>query len=232
MRFGQVEGTDIQILDPRFRRLFAGYVRVERLWTGAVWSEGPVWFPAGRYLVWSDIPSNRMLRWSEDFGPGFGVSRAVQQFQRQHHRQPGAARHLRAFDAAGDAHRDRRLDRRRRRPLAGQAAEFTQRRRGEVGRFGLVHRPVVRHRFGQRGRARRARNRRLPRLSGRSGQGGRAGDRRHAAAERPRLLARRAPSLRRRHRCDSTRRTVRATSGATRSQPTAAAFPAARCSPN
>ncbi len=68
MRFGQVEGTDIQILDPRFRRLFAGYVRVERLWTGAVWSEGPVWFPAGRYLVWSDIPSNRMLRWSEDLG--------------------------------------------------------------------------------------------------------------------------------------------------------------------
>ncbi len=68
MRFGQVEGTDIQILDPRFRRLFAGYVRVERLWTGAVWSEGPVWFPAGRYLVWSDIPSNRMLRWSEDSG--------------------------------------------------------------------------------------------------------------------------------------------------------------------
>ena len=68
MRFGQVEGTDIQILDPRFRRLFAGYVRVERLWTGAVWSEGPVWFPAGRYLVWSDIPLNRMLRWCEDSG--------------------------------------------------------------------------------------------------------------------------------------------------------------------
>lgn len=66
MRFGQVEGTDIQVLDPRFRRMFAGYMRVERLWTGAVWSEGPVWFPAGRYLVWSDIPNNRMLRWGED----------------------------------------------------------------------------------------------------------------------------------------------------------------------
>jgi gluconolactonase len=66
MHFGQIEGTDILVLDPRFRRMFAGYVRVERLWTGAVWSEGPAWFPAGRYLVWSDIPNNRMLRWGED----------------------------------------------------------------------------------------------------------------------------------------------------------------------
>ncbi len=68
MQFGQVEGTDVLIFDPRFKRLFAGYVRVQRLWTGAVWSEGPVWFPAGRYLVWSDIPNNRMLRWVEESG--------------------------------------------------------------------------------------------------------------------------------------------------------------------
>ena len=68
MHFGQIEGTDILGLDPRFKRLFAGYVRVERLWTGAVWSEGPVWFPAGRYLLWSDIPNNRMLRWAEESG--------------------------------------------------------------------------------------------------------------------------------------------------------------------
>ena len=68
MPFGQIEGTEVQVLDPRFRRLFAGYVRVQRHWTGAVWSEGPVWFPAGRYLVWSDIPNNRMLRWTEESG--------------------------------------------------------------------------------------------------------------------------------------------------------------------
>jgi gluconolactonase len=68
MGYGEIEGTGIEVLDPRFRRLFAGYVRVERLWTGATWSEGPVWFPAGRYLVWSDIPANRMLRWCEDSG--------------------------------------------------------------------------------------------------------------------------------------------------------------------
>jgi gluconolactonase len=68
MRFGQIEGTDILVLDPRFRTLAKDYARVERLWTGARWSEGPAWFPAGRYLVWSDIPNNRMLRWAEDSG--------------------------------------------------------------------------------------------------------------------------------------------------------------------
>jgi gluconolactonase len=68
MHFGQVEGTDFVVLDPRFKRLYTGYVRVQRHWTGAVWSEGPAWFAAGRYLVWSDIPNNRMLRWSEDSG--------------------------------------------------------------------------------------------------------------------------------------------------------------------
>ena len=68
MYYGQVEGTDIVVLDPRFKPLFAGYVRVERLWTGARWSEGPAWFAAGRYLVWSDIPNNRMLRYVESSG--------------------------------------------------------------------------------------------------------------------------------------------------------------------
>jgi gluconolactonase len=68
MYHGQVEGTDFVVLDPRFKRLFAGYARVERLWTGARWSEGPAWFGAGRYLVWSDIPNNRMLRYLEPSG--------------------------------------------------------------------------------------------------------------------------------------------------------------------
>ncbi len=68
MRHGQVEGTDLLVLDPRFKPLFAGYARVERLWTGARWSEGPAWFAAGRYLVWSDIPNNRMLRYTEPSG--------------------------------------------------------------------------------------------------------------------------------------------------------------------
>ena len=68
MYYGQIEGTGLVVLDPRFHQCFTGYVRVERLWTGARWSEGPVWFPAGGYLVWSDIPNNRMLRYVESSG--------------------------------------------------------------------------------------------------------------------------------------------------------------------
>ena len=68
MYYGQVEGTDLVVLDPRFKPLFAGYARIERLWSGARWSEGPAWFAAGRYLVWSDIPNNRMLRYVEPSG--------------------------------------------------------------------------------------------------------------------------------------------------------------------
>ncbi|MEJ8574008.1 SMP-30/gluconolactonase/LRE family protein [Microbaculum marinum] len=71
MWYGQVEGTEIVTLDPRFADCFAGHVRVERLWTGARWCEGPAWFAAGRYLVWSDIPNNRMMRLTD---PGDQVS--------------------------------------------------------------------------------------------------------------------------------------------------------------
>jgi gluconolactonase len=41
---------------------------VERLATGMRWCEGPVWFGDGRYLLWSDIPSNRIMRWDEATG--------------------------------------------------------------------------------------------------------------------------------------------------------------------
>ena len=68
MFHGQVEGTGIVALDSRFNRCFAGHVRVERLWTGCRWAEGPAWFAAGRYLVWSDIPNNRMMRFVEPSG--------------------------------------------------------------------------------------------------------------------------------------------------------------------
>ena len=54
-----------EILDPRFSRLFNGTARLERLYTGCRWAEGPVWFGAHRSLIWSDIPNDRMLRYDE-----------------------------------------------------------------------------------------------------------------------------------------------------------------------
>src|ERR1700730_9536681 len=68
MYHGQVEGTDLVVLDKRFGQLFAGYMRVARHGTGAIWAAGPAWFAAGRYLIWSDIPNNRMLRFVEESG--------------------------------------------------------------------------------------------------------------------------------------------------------------------
>lgn len=56
------------VLDERFTRLTLFNVQLEMLWTGARWSEGPAYFAAGRYLVWSDIPNNRMMRWDETDG--------------------------------------------------------------------------------------------------------------------------------------------------------------------
>lgn len=62
------EGTGFEVLDERFAAMFAAHIHVERLWTGARWCEGPAWFAAGRYLIWSDIPNNRMMRWDETDG--------------------------------------------------------------------------------------------------------------------------------------------------------------------
>ena len=54
-----------QVLDERFERLFSPTAHLHRLYTGCHWAEGPAYFPAGRYFVWSDIPNNRMLRYDE-----------------------------------------------------------------------------------------------------------------------------------------------------------------------
>ena len=51
--------------DPRFRSILIPDETLVRLCTGARWSEGPVWLEAQKRLVWSDIPNNRMLSWTE-----------------------------------------------------------------------------------------------------------------------------------------------------------------------
>jgi gluconolactonase len=66
---------DYEILDERFGRYVRTSARVEKLYEGSRWAEGPAYFAAGRYLVWSDIPNDRMLRWDETTG-AVGVFRA------------------------------------------------------------------------------------------------------------------------------------------------------------
>ncbi len=57
---------DIVTLDRRFARLILFNTAIKRLHTGSFWAEGPAWNGVGRFLVWSDIPSNLQYRWLED----------------------------------------------------------------------------------------------------------------------------------------------------------------------
>jgi gluconolactonase len=55
-------------LDQRFSALIHGSARLEQLWTGGRWTEGPVYVPSARHVIWSDIPNNRILRYDEVTG--------------------------------------------------------------------------------------------------------------------------------------------------------------------
>ena len=59
---------DVLAVDPSFNGLAQPNAPIQRLWTGALWAEGPAWNSVGRFLVWSDIPNNRQMRWIEDDG--------------------------------------------------------------------------------------------------------------------------------------------------------------------
>lgn len=59
---------DVIAIDRSFNALRQFNAPIQRLYTGALWSEGPAWSSQGRYFVWSDIPNNRQLRWLEDDG--------------------------------------------------------------------------------------------------------------------------------------------------------------------
>ncbi|MFI7448417.1 SMP-30/gluconolactonase/LRE family protein [Nonomuraea sp. NPDC049714] len=59
--------VEFEALDKRVAAI-SGDKQVERLYRGTRWAEGPVYFPAGRFLVWSDIPNDRLLRWDEQTG--------------------------------------------------------------------------------------------------------------------------------------------------------------------
>jgi gluconolactonase len=59
---------NVRALDARFEKYMVGNTYVERLWTGALWAEGPVWFGDVGLLVFSDIPNNRLLKYDEQSG--------------------------------------------------------------------------------------------------------------------------------------------------------------------
>lgn len=67
-------GSDLDYVDKRFYDLTIPNAWLEKHHDGCRWAEGPVWFSDGNYLVWSDIPNRRMLRWIE--GGGVSVFRA------------------------------------------------------------------------------------------------------------------------------------------------------------
>src|SRR5712692_7067107 len=59
---------DILVLDKRFAKYKIGNTPIQRLYTGMLWAEGPAWNGGGNYLIWSDIPNNRQLRWLDEDG--------------------------------------------------------------------------------------------------------------------------------------------------------------------
>jgi gluconolactonase len=59
---------DIVVLDKRFNKYKIGNTAIQRLYTGLLWAEGPAWSGQGHYLVLSDIPNNRQMRWLEEDG--------------------------------------------------------------------------------------------------------------------------------------------------------------------
>ncbi|MBP8310198.1 MAG: SMP-30/gluconolactonase/LRE family protein [Burkholderiaceae bacterium] len=68
MHHGEIEGSGFEIIDAEFAGCFVGHARLERLWTGCRWAEGPAWFGGGRYLLWSDLPNDRLLRYDDTDG--------------------------------------------------------------------------------------------------------------------------------------------------------------------
>ncbi len=58
----------VEIFDDRIRQVLLPETVVEKLCTGAEWSEGPLWIEEYDCVIWSDIPNNRVLRWSTKDG--------------------------------------------------------------------------------------------------------------------------------------------------------------------
>ena len=152
-----------ELLDDRFAGV-DGDARMVMLFCAGRWLEGPVYVPAGRYVLFSDIPNDRVLRWDETTG-------AVGVF-----RQPAGYANGRTLDRAGRVvscqHGHRRVARTEHDGSdtdlgvapSGPTAQQPQRRRRAGRRDGLVHRSQLRHRQRLRGPSGAKRGRRMSRV--------------------------------------------------------------------
>ena len=75
---------DFESFDPRFDDLLLPTSKLVKHWTGSIWAEGPVYFSEGDYLLFSDIPNNRMMRWND--AEGMSVFREPANFTNGHTR--------------------------------------------------------------------------------------------------------------------------------------------------
>jgi gluconolactonase len=87
----------VEILDPSFAKYRIYSSTLEQVATGMRWAEGPVYFPEGGYLLCSDIPNNRIMKFDEKDNSLHRLPRPGQLRQRQCAGPPGPPRHLRAF---------------------------------------------------------------------------------------------------------------------------------------
>jgi len=64
----RVPDPSVRELDPRFAHYRLAHAKVERLGTGLRWAEGPAWFADARFLLFTDLPNDRIMRWDETTG--------------------------------------------------------------------------------------------------------------------------------------------------------------------
>ena len=187
-----------EVFDPRFAKYSGGTAGLVRVWTGGVWTEGPVWFGDQQRLIFSDIPNDRLMAYDVTTG------------KTQVFRQPSNFTNGNTRDRQGRLISCEQGTRRVTRTeydgtITVLADKFngkplnSQRRDRQVRRHGVVHRPELRHRRRPRGQPRQGGTAAqcLPPRSEEREDGRRR--RRLQHAKRALLLARREEVLRHRH---------------------------------
>ena len=102
----------VEIIDRKFGQYVLGSSALERLYTGARWTEGPVWFGDGGYFLCSDIPNDRILRWGRADARNYSLSNPSKQQQRSYSGPSRSIGFVRAWFTSSYANRARWEDHR------------------------------------------------------------------------------------------------------------------------